>query len=210
MKRILLGLLGLVLLILSTENTMLLIFPMWIFTTLFKDLLRKIMSKVPHDLGFVTAGLIFGMLTESFAILNNLDLPPNERILLHPEPLPDLLYGFFYYSFLILTWYLLLRKINFSQKDIFLLTAIFGIFTEETGAVFMRIFTEPLTGPLYAIIVAFVYGIFPVLAYLLTEENFSTERVKPKLKHYLLAGFGLFLQYALYGNFVYQPLENIF
>ncbi len=210
MKTLLLTLLGIALILLSFDNPMLFIFPMWVFVVLFKAPLTRIFAKFPRDWGFVVAGVFFGLLTEGFAIINNLDVPPTERILLHPEPLPDLIYGFFYYSFLILTWYFLLRKINFSTKEIFFLTGIFGIFTEETGQVFLRIFSEPVTGFLYAIVVAFVYGIFPMLAYLLTKESFSAERQVRKFGHYLLVALVLFLQYAIYGNFVYQNLEKIF
>ncbi len=210
MKTLLLALLGFILTILSFENPMLFIFPLWVFVVLFKVPLTRILAKLPRGWGFVIAGIFFGILTEIFAILNNLDVPPAERILLHPEPLPDLIYGFFYYSFLIFTWYFLLRKINISTKEIFFLTGIFGIFTEETGQVFLRIFSQPVTGFFYAIVVAFVYGIFPMLAYLLTKESFSTERKERKLHHYFLVALALFLQYAVYGNVVYQTLEKIF
>ncbi len=210
MKKLLLTLLGFILTILSFENPMLFIFPMWVFVVLFKAPLTRIFAKFPRDWGFVVAGVFFGLLTEGFAIINNLDVPPNERILLHPEPIPDLIYGFFYYSFLILTWYFLLRKINFSKTKIFVLTGIFGIFTEETGQVFLRIFSEPVTGFLYAIVVAFVYGIFPMLAYTVTEERFPAERKESGIKAYLLVALALFVQYAIYGNVVYQNLEKIF
>ncbi len=210
MKKLILTFLGFILTILSFENPMLFIFPMWIFVVLLKTPLTRVFAKFPRDWGFVVAGVLFGLLTELFAILNSLDLPPDERILLHPEPIPDLIYGLFYYSFLIFTWYFLLRKINFSVKDIFFLTGIFGIFVEETGQVFLRIFSQPVTGFLYAIMVAFVYGIFPMLAYLLTEGRFPVDREPRKFRHYLLVALALFLQYAIYGNFVYQNLENIF
>ena len=210
MKKATLALLGIALLIISFENPMLFIFPMWIFVVLFKDPLMHLFAKFSSDWSFVVAGIFFGLLTEAFAIINNLNVPLAERILLHPEPIPDLIYGFFYYSFLISTWYLLLRRISFSTKEIFILTGVFGIFAEETGQVFLRIFSQPVTGALYAIIVIFVYGIFPMLAYLLTEKNFSPDRKIPKIRHYFLVALALFLQYALYGNLVYNTLEKYF
>ncbi|MBT3338036.1 MAG: hypothetical protein HN855_08560 [Anaerolineae bacterium] len=210
MKTLLLTLLGIALTIISFENPMLFIFPMWIFVALFKAPLTRLFQRFPRNWGFVVAGVLFGMLTEIFAIINNLDVPPAERILLHPEPIPDLIYGLLYYSFLIFTWYFLLRKINFSAKEIFILTGIFGIFVEETGQVFLRIFSQPVTGALYAIIVAFVYGIFPMLAYLLTKESFPAERKKGRMRYYLLVALALFVQYAIYGNFVYNTIEKYF
>ena len=210
MKKTFLTFLGIGFLLLSLQNPMLFIFPMWIFVLLFKPTLEEVFAYFSHGRGFIVAGLTLGLLTEIFAILNNLDLPPDERILLHPEPIPDLIYALFYYTILILTWYLLLRKIKFSKTDIFLLTGIFGIFTEEVGAVFLRIFSEPITGLLYALIIVFVYGIFPMLAYMITEEGFSTERSQPRIHHYLLAALALFFQYAIYGNFIYTTLEHFF
>ncbi len=210
MKKIIISLLGFALTLLSFGNPMLFIFPMWVFVVLFKAPLTRLFAKFPRDWGFVIAGVTFGLLTELFAIINSLDIPPDERILLHPEPIPDLIYGLFYYAFFILTWYWLLRRINFSKTEVFVLAGIFGIFTEEVGQVFIRIFTEPVTGFLYAIIVSFVYGIFPMLAYLLTKERFPEERKKSGIKAYLLVALALFVQYAIYGNFVYQNLEKIF
>src|SRR3989338_8353053 len=82
----------------------------------------------------------------------------------------------FYYLLLIFTWYILLRKIKYSKKEVFLITGLLGVFTEEGGQVFLRILSSPIEGFLYAIIIMFVYGLFPMLAYLLCEERFKNKQ----------------------------------
>ncbi len=155
-------------------------------------------------------GFVYHECVGSFAIFENLKKPEEYRILLNQDPFLDLVYGFFYYSLVIVSWYLMLRKINYSKKEIFFITGIYGIFVEETGQVFLRIFTTDITGLLYAIFVIFIYGLFPMLGYMLTEKNFNQKRKPSKAWNYLLAILVLFLQWAIYGNFISPFLKNIF
>ena len=182
---------------------------MWIMVYLFQETLKKIFNQLPLPLAFLATGTIFGLLTEFFAVLNNLKLPPDKRILLHPNPAIDLLMGLFYYFLFIVTWYLLLRKIKFSKTAVFIFSGLFGIIVEQNGAILFGIFSNPLLGSLMAILVACVYGIFPLLAYTLTEERFI-ERRKVEPQHYLLAAFAFFLFWAIYGNIFYKGFIVLF
>jgi hypothetical protein len=121
----------------------------------------------------------------------------------------DLIYGLFYYSLLIVTWYLLIRGFTYSKKEVFLVTGIYGIFTEEVGQVFLRIFTVPVIGLLYAIIVSFVYGIFPMLAYMVSEEKLGVQRANVIVR-FLVAAPALFVEWAVYGLFVLPALKRVF
>ena len=47
---------------------MLLIFPMWIFTYLNRERLRRLVQGVPLIVSFISFGLFFGLLIEVFAI----------------------------------------------------------------------------------------------------------------------------------------------
>ncbi len=47
---------------------------------------------MPLSVSFIGSGLFFGLLTEIFAIVNNLHLPPEQRILLSPVPVLDLVW----------------------------------------------------------------------------------------------------------------------
>ena len=210
MMNYLLWFLGILLTVIGISgNPMLLIFPMWIFTYLNREPLRRLVRGVPFSVSFIGSGVFFGLLTEVFAIVNNRSLPPEQRILLSPDPMLDLIYGLFYYSLLIVTWYVLIRGFTYSKKEVFLLTGIYGIFTEEMGQVFMRIFTVPMTGLLYAIIVSFVYGIFPMLAYMVSEEKLGAKKSNVVIR-FLVAAPVLFVEWAIYGLFVLPALKRVF
>jgi len=210
MKKILLWFFGILLTIIGISgNPMLLIFPMWIFTFLHREPLRRLVRGVPFSVSFIGFGVLFGLLTEVFAIVNNRSLPPEKRILLSPDPVLDLVYGLFYYSLLIATWYVLFRMFTYSKTEIFVITGIYGILTEEVGQVFLRIFTVPVIGLLYAIIVSFVYGIFPMLAYMLSEENLGPKKANVIVR-FLVAAPVLFVEWAAYGLFVLPALKRVF
>nr|WP_321497628.1 hypothetical protein [uncultured Methanolobus sp.] len=207
-KRALLVFLGIILTIHGLNEPMNLIFPMWIITYLFKDKLTDFLEKLPLRTSFIGAGVLFGLLTEVFAIVENLPKPAGERILLSQNPVNDIVFGFVYYLFVISAWYLLLRKMKYTGRDVFLITGIYGIFVEETGQVFLRIFTVPIFGLLYAIIIMFVYGIFPMLAHMLNENRFSGLGTSV-VKRYSFAFAALFIQYVIYGLFVFPVLISI-
>jgi hypothetical protein len=210
MKKLLLWFLGISLTIIGISgNPMLLIFPIWIFTYLNREPLRRLVRGVPFSVSFIGFGVLFGLLTEVFAIVNNRSLPPEKRILLSPDPVLDLVYGVFYYSLLIATWYFLVRAFTYSKTEIFVITGIYGIFTEEVGQVFLRIFTVPVVGFLYAIIVSFVYGIFPMLAYMVSEEKLGAKKSGVVVR-FLVAAPAFFVEWAAYGLFILPALKRVF
>ena len=227
-------------------NSMLLIFPMWIFTYLWcsrqprgpSAVAKAANSAVPAELAvesqawtpsesisrvrpqrmwqnipfaasFIGSGLFFGQMTEVFAIFNNQSLPPEKRILLSPDPVLDLFFGFFYYLLLVVTWYFLIRGFTYSKCEIFVITGIYGVFTEEVGQVLVRIFTVPVLGLLYAIIVSFVYGIFPMLAYMVSEGRLRTRKRATITVRFLIAAVALFAEWAFYGLIVLPALKRV-
>ena len=209
-KRIPIALLGAVLTVIGiSDSPMLLIFPMWILTDLLRVPLQTLAKRLPLSVSFLAFGVAFGMLTELFAVVNNLSLPPDQRILLSPDPVLDLLYGFFYYLSVSLTWYVFLRRYPYSKLAVFLTTGVYGIFTEELGQVFLRIFTVPVVGFLYAIIVMFVYGIFAMLPCLINEGRFEPTRRPNAFVRVVIAFLALFAQWAIYGNFILPALKAV-
>ena len=209
-KPLFLGSLGIVLAIVGIMgHPMLLIYPMWIFTHLNRDRLRRMVRGVPFSVSFIGFGVIFGLLTEIFAIINNSTLPPEKRILLAPDPLLDLIYGFFFYFLFMAVWCLLIKRFTYSKKEVFVIAGLYGICTEEVGQVLVRVFTVPVTGFLYAIIVSFVYGIFPLLAYVISEEKLGAKKGNLAVRS-LVATLALFVEWAAYGLFILPALKKVF
>ncbi len=190
------------------SNPMLLIYPMWLFVYLFRKPLQTLCNRAPLWFSFMASGVLFGMLTELFAIFSNLPKPPEERILLSPDPVCDLVFGFFYYFFVIGTWYLLMKRRSYPKWEVFFATGVYGIFTEEMGQVFLRIFSVPIYGFLYALIVATVYGIFPMLACLLNNHRFRPGKKGTFFWRFVAAIVALFVQWAVYGIFVLPLLKG--
>lgn len=189
-------------------SPMFFIFSMWVLVVLFEKQLKLLLDRFPVSVAFIGVGIIFGLVTEVFAIIENLDVPPEQRILLHADPFSDLVLGFFYYLFVIGTWYLLVKRYAYTKKELFLITGVYGIFTEEMGQVFIRMITIPFYGQLYAVYIVFVYGIFPMLAYHLTQDRFTKQHSKQIVARILIASVFMFIQWALYGNLVYPLLHS--
>ncbi|MHB1157880.1 MAG: hypothetical protein ACYC26_13715 [Phycisphaerales bacterium] len=185
------------------------VFPIWIVVHLFRDRLKRFLDRRPLGVGFILSGLAFGLLTEGFAILDNWNVPPDRKILLHPDPAVDLLMGFFYYLLFIVTWYLILRQRDFPKSAIFILSGLFGLATEQGGAVLAGLPSNPILGVWMAFLVMSVYGIFPMPAYALTEHRFPV-RAKPRPWHYPPALFFLFAFWAVYGNVIHKSLLALF
>ena len=135
-KKLLLIVLGIILIIFGLNEPMILIFPMWIFTYLSKERLTNLLEKLPLWLSFIGTGILFGLLTEIFAIIENLSKPIDQRILLSGDPLTDIIYGFVYYLFVVLAWYLLLRKMRYSNKDVFFNRNIWHIYRRNRKSFF--------------------------------------------------------------------------
>ena len=208
-KKILLIILGVILIVLGFKSPMLLIFPMWIFVYLFLDKFKLLFGKLPLWLSFISLGVGFGLLTESFAIVENLEVASGDKVLLSPDPFNDLVLSFFYYLFVITTLYFLIKKYSYSKIEVFFLVGVYGVFAEEMGQVFLRTFTVPVFGFIYAIYVVFVYGIFPLLSYMICEDRFESKKQIGLMSKFLIGLFAMFLQWAIYGNFVYNSLNTI-
>lgn len=181
----------------------------------FRSSLKKVVSRWSHPIGFIVLGIFFGLLTEFFAILDNLKRLPMDRILLDPDPMRDLFFGFFFYGLFIITWYFLLKRFHFSVKQVFLISGIFGILTEQFNpmaggsVILLQAITNPFIGIPMAFLIACVYGIFPSLAYMLVEEKFQNTRYVGRFRLYGFALGSLLFQWAIYGNFILPILKRI-
>ena len=98
--------------------------------------------------------LLFGMITEVFAIVDNLPKPPGERILFNPNPMIDLYLALGYYSAFALMWSLTYYRFNFTHFSIFLIAGSFGLVFEQTGGILFSL------NPFIYLYVFLVYGSF--------------------------------------------------
>ncbi|MDQ5962911.1 MAG: hypothetical protein QG653_718 [Patescibacteria group bacterium] len=209
LKNTILTLLLVATLIVGVNSPMLFIASLVIVIYLGRPVFIKLTARLSYQKTFLLYGLLFGLLTEFFAILDNLHLLKEERILLHPEPVIDLVFGIFYYGLFIVAWLLLLRRYDFSKKTIFISSGIFGILSEQGGAIVLGIIASPLLGTLLAFLVMSVYGVFPTLAYYLASAKFP-ERQKPNYPQYLLIPITFFIFWAVYGNIFHKLLLMVF
>lgn len=187
---------------LAANDPMMLIFPLWLGVFLWQNPLRRLVSRFTGTSGFWVSGVFFGLLIEALAVWNNLDTPQEARVLLDPDPLRDLWIGVFYYGFLMAVWWWLLTRVAFSGRQVFVISGLFGILTEEVGGVLLRIFTQPWIGVPYALLVAVVYGVFPYLAWLLAGDRFPPNRPRAGLKWGVAALLALLVEWAVFGNTV--------
>ena len=166
---------------------MALIFPLWIFVSLYREPLKRVFAGKERK--FLLVGMAFGLVIEVFAILDNVGEPVSVRevTLFHPQVLPDLVIAFFYYLSMVVVWYLLLRKVALAPAAVMIFGGLFGMIVEQDGAMLRAIVEHGLVGVLMAAFVFFVHGLYPMLAYQLTYENFSPDRRSPRWWHWPLA-----------------------
>ena len=110
------------------------------------------------------ATVVAGLLLESGAWAHNLMLGTPEPALFHPQLFADLLIGFGFYVGWWLAWWLLARRFRFTVREVFLVTALYGVLIEQQGRVFLAgLATLPL-GALLWLLVALAYGSTMALA----------------------------------------------
>lgn len=174
-----------------------------------REPLRRVLDRWPAGGAFWVAGGVGGLLTESFAILGNLSKPPADRILLHPQPAVDLLFGVFYYGLFMGLWVFLRGRWSFSKTGVFVVSGLFGLATEQGGAIVQGVVARPILGGLLGFLVMSVYGVFPAQALHLTEGRWPA-RPRPGFRAVGTAALGFFLFWAFYGLGVHRALLMAF
>ncbi len=203
------------LLLVSADEPMSLVFAIGIASILFRKPLLAWSATWQSSWWFVVLGIILGLYTEVCAILGNMHKPEAERILMSPHPAMDVVFGFFFYGLFILTWYAVLRRWNFSLWQVFWISGCFGILTEQFNpavggpTILMSAFLNPVLGIPMALLIACVYGIFPTLAYFLTQHTFGLRKGVSKTGWMLVSSL-LFLQWAIFGNILLPILKRVF
>jgi uncharacterized membrane protein YvlD (DUF360 family) len=173
LKKLLFWLVTLALIGVSLGNQMTFIVPMALIVYAFREKLKQFLNRFSLPVAFISSGLFFGLLTESFAIWSSLKLPLAERALLSPYPSIDLILGFFWYGLFVLLWYTAFKRYHYSKSEIFLVCGIYGLIFEQQGKFFFMLFSP---GFIVSLFVMLVYAVFPMLAYMLTQHRFSNQK----------------------------------
>ena len=209
-KRIFLIILAIILFIIALESPQGMIFPMWITIYLLKGNLIKILDKISLPIVFIGAWTIFWLLTELFAVIENVDVEYGERILMSQNLVTDMLLAPAFYTLFIVYIYLLVKKYKFTQKSIFIMSGTYWILAENWGAIFLSIFINPIIGIPMSFIIMSVYAVFPLLIYMLTEHRFKSVRPKPWFKTYILLIPIFFSFWAIFWNITLPIFKLIF
>lgn len=191
----------------GVKTQMNLIIPMVIFVYLLKDKIKNYLIRFSLRTSFIGSGLVFGLLTEVFAIWSNITVPLKERALLNPYPLPDLILAFFWYGLFVVVWYFLLKKYNYTKKEIFLLAGMYGLVFEQKGIFLLNMFTS-LGGLIIGLFIMAVYAIFPILAYMITEHRFPVRKNSLFLVRWLVALLALLSHDVIWWvcGLIYYPI----
>jgi hypothetical protein len=185
------------------------IFPMAAVVHRCRRFLSGVMSRWAPGRAFWVAGWVGGLLTEFFAVLANREKLPADRVLMHPDPWVDLVFGVFYYGFFMGLWLLLRRRWAFSKTHVFLVSGLFGLATEQGGAILAGVASPSVLGVLLAVPVMCVYGIFPTLALLLTETRWPV-LPRPGVRAFAVTALGFFFFWAFYGLVIHRGLLAVF
>lgn len=207
--RVLLGGVALLFGVHGLTQPMAFVVPMAILALLMRRPLTAALAAIGPSLAFVGSGLAFGLATEGFAILGNTDRADQDKILMHARPGVDLFFGVFSYGLPMLAWLPLVKCYRFSLREVFLLTAAYGICAEQGGRIVLIALSSPWPGLPLAGIIGSIYGAFPTLAYMLTQQRFAPGRPEAGLRHHVLACFLLFLQWAVFGLVVLPALKSL-
>ena len=110
-------------------------------------------------------------------MLSNLPYPPEKRILFLPDPLMDMIIAVAYYLPIAILLALFLIKVDIDYSLVFIAGGIYGILTEQNGAIF---FSFNGIAWLY---VAVVYGSYLAIPAVAGESRLKTlrRRVHPVL-----------------------------
>lgn len=150
---------------------------------------------------YVVIGTVCGLLTEVLAILDNLDAPPEEKILFHPDPGIDLLLGVGFYFWIAVFWAVFVKRYSFTAKSVFIIGGIWGVIVEQNTNVLLAPLEHGLIGFLFYGFVFLVYGPFMAIPVALIDVD-ALPRKERMLKHGVLAFVMLFGAYILAGIYM--------
>ena len=214
LKKVILLIITLIITILSiyAKEYQLLVIPIYFFIwMIYPRSINKETFITRHlKINYLILGVIFGIIAETFAILNNMDLPPEERALFHPDPLIDLILGLSYYTPLFFFSMIIVFRYKLNEKIMFMIGGIYGVLTEQTFQIFLSF------NIILWIYVFFVYGSFIAIPYTILKTPINKLDLSEKNKFLssslllilLLCGFGFaFILMRIFWLILGLPIE---
>lgn len=138
---------------------------------------------------YIFVALILNMSTEGLAILQNISLPSEDRILFHPDPLYDLLLSILYYLPIAITVSRPLSKNHYTIRGVFIVSGIYGVMTENFFLVLLSL------NPFIWAVVFVLYGSFFTIPYVILRPYFEELHLYHKSDN--RAKFSLFINYFI-------------
>jgi hypothetical protein len=114
---------------------------------------------------YTGVGVLFGIITEILAILNNIAKPLEQRNLFHPDPVTDLILSITYYLPVSIAAMLVVFHYNIKLLDLFIAGGVYGILSEQDFAIFLTF------NIFYWFYVFLVYGSFLALPFVIFRSK---------------------------------------
>lgn len=151
-----------------------LIFSIFVLVFLWTGLQRASAKlPIPLTMQFIGLGIIVGGITQIFVQMEGFEKS------FSPNPVSHFIQALTIYFWVIVAWYFMLKKYNFSTWDIYWVTGIWGV-------VFEAVLLYGALNPLIWLFIFVVYGSFATIPFLLTQGKFMLiPRPKPSKKNYL-------------------------
>lgn len=183
----------------SPPDPMLLIYSLFVLAWLARRRLaeRTARIRVGMPLKIALAAVAAGWVTEILAWSGSYLARDPQPGLFHPQLAYDLLLASGFYAGNGLAWGLALRRWSFSLPQVFITQGIFGVFVEQSGAVFRQGLAEMPLGLVLWLYVFVVYGSFIGIALLVAGQPENTAP-RPRWWHFPLAlGMAWMFSYAI-------------
>lgn len=156
------------------------------------------------------ATVVAGLLLETGAWAHNLMRATPEPALFHPQLFADLLIGFGFYLGWWLAWWLLARRFRFTVREVFVVTALYGVLIEQQGRVFLAGLSTLPAGVLLWLFVALAYGSTMALAWTWAGDPWPPKPGAPRRRRkYPLAWIALFAGSTLLTILWNLPIEAL-
>ena len=130
-----------------------------------------------------------GLVTECLAWVSELYATSPNPALLHPQLLPDLFIGLFYYLGLATAWLILIKRFQFALPEIFFVSFISALLCQAKlgtlNTLCERLVNDPVAGLLTVASLLVVGGSITSLAFLAGHKNFPREK-KPRATRVLV------------------------